>query len=596
MDQLSGGVANKNFKQLFRGNIQFEIPFFQRRYAWDKKHWDQLFEDIEEQVIANIDTGQELEDIEHFFGSIVVLGRNSPELELRGFVVIDGQQRITTVYLLLAVIKSILEEKTHESQQAGGYAKELQTYLENDVDGMTDDDYKKLKVLSSKGDRLPTYYSVFHGTNPKSPHLYVDQQLYIPGKNNIDVFKKYAEKKLRKDYSNVPKLWQLSQVLLHSLKVVWISLVEGKDNPQAIYESLNDRGMQLTSSELLCSFIFRLLIETKTDYEELHNNLWLKSQKKVENHGSFEDYLRTYLSIGEKKMIGKGRRIYVHFKSKNKDMKSDSAKVFLNEIYDCTELYTQIINPTQSKYFNSGISELLIKIKSTRMDAVNPFLLALLRSLKLGSINEDACKRILNEVFVLLIRRKMCELSTTKYDVIFPGLLGRIINEPNKPKEIQSIIRLENYWVSNQEFEDALINKPLYRSRDLPFTRMVLQEIDKIMQSYGQLPDYTTLPTIEHVMPQSLDAQWEKYLGEDAKHPDLTRCSNTLGNLCLLSRQANSHAGQDPFAIKIADYTDVSALTRDIKSRGDVKWSIEEIKKRSLDLSKHALSIWKWSD
>jgi uncharacterized protein with ParB-like and HNH nuclease domain len=594
MNQLSSGVTNKNFMQLFEHNIQFEVPFFQRRYAWEKRHWDQLFADIEEQVISNVGSTPDLEDVEHFFGPMVVLERVNPELDLRRFLIIDGQQRITTIYLLIAIIRSMLEGKTHESQQAGIYINELNKYLENKL-STTDDDYKKLKVFSSKGDRLPTYHTVFNCTNPKSPHLQVDQQLYIPGKNNIDVFKVYAEKKLKRDYSSVPSLWQLAQVLLRSLKIVWISLVEGKDDPQAIYESLNDRGMQLTSSELLCNYIFKPLIEAKSNYEDLHNSRWLQAQKKADSQGDFEDYLRSYLSIGENKMIGKGRRIYVHYKSKNKNLTPDAAEAFLEEVSDYADIYTQIMAPTLAKHQNSKICELLIKIKSTRMDAVNPFLLSLLKALKLGSISDVECEKIIREVYVLLVRRKMCELTTTKYDIIFPGLLKKIINEPDKPLAIQKIIKDEGYYISNQEFESALINKQLYRTRDIPFTNMILQEIDKEMQSYGQLPDYTTLTTIEHVMPQTLDDHWKSYLGADSDHPDLPRYKNTLGNLCLLSRPANSHAGQDPFLSKIADYTDVSALTKDIKNRSGVKWTMDEIIKRTTDLSQHALEIWQWS-
>lgn len=222
MDSLHSGVANKTFKNLFKNNIQFEVPFFQRKYSWEKKHWDQLFDDVEEQVLSHTDTGQDLEDIELFFGPIVVLEKLSPDLELKRFLIIDGQQRITTVYLLLAIARKLLRERSYESQQASLHVQALDRFLENDVDGR--DDYRRLKVYSSKGDRLPTFYAVFgRNANPQSPYFQIDQQMYIPGRNNVDAFVKYAEKKLRKSYSSVPALWELAQAFLRSLKVVWIS-------------------------------------------------------------------------------------------------------------------------------------------------------------------------------------------------------------------------------------------------------------------------------------------------------------------------------------------------------------------------------------
>ena len=114
------------------------------------------------------------------------------------------------------------------------------------------------------------------------------------------------------------------------------------------------------------------------------------------------------------------------------------------------------------------------------------------------------------------------------------------------------------------------------------------------MQSFGQLPDYSTINTIEHVLPQTLDDEWKKYLGNQATDVNLERIKNTIGNLCLISRPANSHVGQDPFEKKKNSYTDVSALTRDIKQR-NIIWNIDAIKTRSKELGQKALEIWTWN-
>lgn len=91
-------VRNRTFKEMLKGTVRFRIPFFQRGYAWEKRQWDQLFLDVQEQVIEEITTGSSIEEVEHFFGPIVVMEQlGTPEL--KEFLVIDGQQRITTVYL-----------------------------------------------------------------------------------------------------------------------------------------------------------------------------------------------------------------------------------------------------------------------------------------------------------------------------------------------------------------------------------------------------------------------------------------------------------------------------------------------------------------
>jgi uncharacterized protein DUF262 len=184
----TSGVKNRTFKEILKGTVRFEMPFFQRGYAWQKRQWDQLFLDLQEQILSELDTGSSVDQIEHFFGPIVVLEKAGGTAELKEFIVVDGQQRITTIYLLLGLIAEHIHAKTHLSAEAVEYSTKLRQYLENDVG--VKDDYMKLKVFSSKGDRLPTYRVIFgKDENPETPYLQTDLQLYVPGKNRIDEFR-----------------------------------------------------------------------------------------------------------------------------------------------------------------------------------------------------------------------------------------------------------------------------------------------------------------------------------------------------------------------------------------------------------------------
>jgi uncharacterized protein with ParB-like and HNH nuclease domain len=316
-------VGNCSFRDLFNQNVIFEIPFFQRGYAWEKRQWEQLFLDIEEQILNEADDIDEIKNYELFFGSIVVLEKKDDEDNFKKYLVIDGQQRITTIYLLLSIIKNLLKKKTSQSPDANGHINELTYIIQNK--NTNPGDYNKLKVYSSKGDRLPTYKTVF-GDEPNHV-LYSDIQLYKKGENNVDKLKEYCEKKLKEDkYRSVPDLWRLCISLLDSLKVVWIPL-KNNDDPQAIFESLNDKGMPLSAAELLCNYIFKPIMNSQEDYEKIHNEKWLYAQKNIEGGiKGFEQYLRIIFSIGNKKTIGIGRVVYAFFKNSNRQLTLQQSK------------------------------------------------------------------------------------------------------------------------------------------------------------------------------------------------------------------------------------------------------------------------------
>jgi hypothetical protein len=383
-------------------------------------------------------------------------------------------------------------------------------------------------------------------------------------------------------------------VLLSCLKIVWIPLDEQKDDAQAIFESLNDKGMPLTASELLCNYLFRPIMEAKEDSEELHNNQWLAGIRLLDNDDRFEDYLRHLFSIGETKMVGKHRKVYVHFKGKNRNLTSGAAKQHLADIFAGASLYRTITDPLSYPHKNEAINQLLISIGNTRMETSTPFVLSVLRAQAAGTLGNDMTRAILRETLVLLIRRKMTELATTQYDVMFPSLLGKFINEPNPIKVMQERFKHHEVWVSDDGFQEAVTNKTAYRRNDLAFSRMLLMEIDKKLQSYGQLPDYSTVGTIEHMIPQTLDDRWKKYLGAEAEDDYLPIIINTIGNLCLLSGPANSAAGQDPFEAKKAGYSPLTALARQIKEHTG-RWDMKAVRDRSQKLAKEAVQIWAWS-
>ena len=378
----------------------------------------------------------------------------------------------------------------------------------------------------------------------------MDIALYRRGFNQVEEFIEYSDKKLRTRFQDVPSLRDLVTVLTQCLRVVWIPLDAAKDDHQAIFESLNDKGMRLSASELICSFLFHPLSDVP-DFESLHNMKWLQAMRQFPKKDQFEEYLRYLFSVGERKMVGKDRKIYVHFKARNRPLTASSARSRLDEIFDNTRLYQNVIDPIEHPHADHRVTGLLMSICDTRMDSCTPFLLGLLRGVRDGYVKLDEARGLLNKTLTMLVRRKMTERPTTVYDTMFPPLFGRIMDARSKLRALQDVFRENDVMVTDDEFLDALVYRPLYRSRDIDFARMVLTEIDLTMQIDGQLPDYSTINTVEHVIPQRLDSDWEIYLGEDAHSSDFDRVINSLGNLCLMSQVGNSRVGRNPFEKKV---------------------------------------------
>lgn len=520
MTERTGEIINRNFADIFSGEMRYVVPFFQRGYVWGSRNWNQLKQDVEEQILDPAQNG-DLADQEHFFGPVVVAEKTGQHPRFKVFDIIDGQQRFTTVYLMLAYFRRRLETLMTKAPKARGHHEEIGKWLINRTDqGSTLDDYWRIKLFSVKGDRLATYYSVFgHHQNPRTPALQDDLFLYLPSGNISGKFERWMGRNFGE--SGEEDIWHWVRALTQCLKVVWIPLGK-RDDPQAIFESLNDKGIPLTAAELMCNYLFKPLITTESNYESLHRSKWLDVQRidrssPVAEAFDFEEYLRHLFSIGHSKIVGKGRRLYVFFKQHNKNLDAHTASRHLENIAESAPLYRRILgDPTDGL---TSVDGLLKKMGETNMTSCRPFLLAVLKKERDGAIPAQEVETLFKEVYVLLVRRKVAELPVTRYDSFFPSLVDRIA-DPDRSAAATTIlhetIRKEQLWVADEDFKEALVRRPVYRSREIGFTRLILEEIDRHLarEHGGELPDYSTLDTVEHVAPQNIETSeaWKSTL------------------------------------------------------------------------------------
>ena len=600
MPDSNGEIINRNFDDIFSGRMRYVIPFFQRGYVWGSRNWNQLKQDIEEQILDPAQNG-DLAEQEHFFGPVVV-SEQSGNPRFKVFDIIDGQQRFTTVYLMLAYFRRRLETLLSKAPKAREHYEETGKWLINPTDGRRPrDDYWRIKLFSVKGDRLATYYSVFGNRNPSTSTLQDDLYLYMPNGNISSKFERWMGRSFG-DMGD-EDIWRWVRALTECLKVVWIPL-GSRDDPQAIFESLNDKGIPLTAAELMCNYIFRPLITNDGDHESLHRSRWVDVQQidrssPLADSFDFEEYLRHLFSIGQSKIVGKGRRLYVFFKQHNKKLDADTARKHLDDIARSAPLYRRILGESRDRM--NAVDGLLQRIGETNMTSCRPFLLAILKEEEQHAITLEVTESLFRQIYVLLVRRKVAELPVTRYDSFFPSLAERI-RKPDRTEAVATLleaIKKEQLWVADEEFREALVKRPVYRSREIGFTRLVLEEIDRHMayEGGGELPDYSTLDTVEHVAPQNVESSdaWQSELGEDARSDDYSRIVNTIGNLCLRKRELNSEMGRRPFDRKRGYLRQSpSRLALDIAGRSG-PWNFAAIEKRSTELAGIAAGIWAWS-
>ena len=224
-----GEIINRSFSDIFLGRMRYVIPFFQRGYVWGSRNWNQLKQDIEEQILEPAQNG-DLAEQEHFFGPVVV-AEESGDPDFKVFDIIDGQQRFTTVYLMLAYFGRRLETLLAKAPNARRHYDQIGEWLINPSDDQRHrDDYWRIKLFSVKGDRLATYYSVFGHQNPRTASLEDDLYLYMPTGNISGKFERW----MGRNFGDLgdEDIWPWVRALTECLKVVWIPL-GSRDDPQA---------------------------------------------------------------------------------------------------------------------------------------------------------------------------------------------------------------------------------------------------------------------------------------------------------------------------------------------------------------------------
>lgn len=527
----------------------FNIPVYQRNYDWKISHCERLFQDIIK--IANDDNRET-----HFLGTIVYID-GIRTATFREFIVIDGQQRLTSIMLLL---KALSEEISDDNIKAD--IREL--YLTN---VRAPQNFRiKLKPIKSDSN---IYEKIING------------EKYQSNESNISKNYNYFMKLIKESKLPVEKIYHGVQ----KLEIVYIELNNQKENPQLVFESLNSTGLDLTQADLIRNYL--LMGQPYLRQYQLYKQYWFQIEILLPNI-TISDFIRDFLTL-KTSLIPNKDNVYNNFKNYYEELSHLDVELLLKELLKFAQYYSWF------KYCNcknDKVNERLKQLQRLKSTVVYPFLLNIFEKCYFNKyINEDEIIKILDVIISYVFRRLICDIPTNALNKIFASLskdIEKTYFNNMKLYEKISLVLLNKKGKAlfpNQEiFRENFLSKDFYNFKQCKYT---LEKIEKF-DNKKELIDTDEL-TIEHIMPQKLTPKWQIDLGK--KHKEIyDKYLNKIGNLTLsgynieLSNK-NFNEKKDTF------YHSNLSLNRELCTYEE--WNEKSIQNRAIKLCDRALQIWK---
>ena len=407
------------------------IPVFQRNYDWRVDHCKQLYEDI----VSLIENPNKTS---HFIGSIVYISNREIDMvDLREYVIIDGQQRITSIILLLKAMYDSIKTDSEVNSQLKD--KIYEYYLINKYQSKEN----KLRLKPMKEDNV-VFRSIMENREIEKQNL----------KSNIFINYSFFKKELLKSHFSIKQIFEATQKLM----IVWISLQRGEDDPQLIFESINSTGVSLTQADLIRNFV--LMDKEPHEQEYLFDHYWFAIENNLTNE-LISDFVRNYLTMVNQK-IPKKSDVYSEFKNYVVNKKEPIENI-LKELKYYSNIYQKIVF---CRTENSSINNLLKKLNKLDITVSYPFLLNTFHKFEQQEIFKEELSEILNTIISYVFRRMVCELPSNVLSKIFANLskeMGTIDKKSYIEKLYVALLRKKysSAFPSNQEFKTNLLTKSI---------------------------------------------------------------------------------------------------------------------------------------
>lgn len=553
-------AVETNLLKFLQGTKQFIIPIYQRKYSWTLNQCRQLWNDIVRAAEDETVKG-------HFVGSIVYIERGLYQISsVPQLLVIDGQQRLTTLTLFLLALGKAIEAS---GQTCEITKRKIMNYylVNNDEEG---DQYNKLILTKSDKDTLLSLIS-----DKKLPDEY-SQRVYENYTYFYELITK-SEIDLNKLHQGIAKLI-----------VVDISLDRDHDNPQLIFESLNSTGLDLSQADLIRNFVL-MKLEPK-EQTDLYTDYWYPMERNFGNLNDsalFDRFMRDYLTVKTGK-IPNIHHVYAVFKEHVTQQSEMTVQEIVEDIYRYSKHFVKLAFQTEKE---PSINQVLTDINTLRVDVSYPFLLEVYDDYEQQKLSKDDFVAILKLVESYVFRRAICGVPTNSLNKTFASISKEISKDNYLESATAAFLQKESHrrFPKNEEFVQELVVKDVYNFRMRNYLLRKLENFKR--KEVVDIESYT----IEHIMPQNenLSSKWQQDLGANWAEVQKTYL-HTLGNLTLT--RYNSELSDRPFLAK-RDLDGGFADSPLRLNRGLGKldaWNETEINKRARSLADKALQVWEY--
>lgn len=544
----------------------YKVPIYQRPYAWKKDQWEDIFEDINE--LEPTDT--------HFLGSIVVVPEKTDGPRLGStnyFQVVDGQQRITTILIWLSVMRDIAKEKGNA---------ELANYI------------TKTYLFSTE---------FREGKETNIPKIQLAKADYDPFLRVIQGREKIGDNKIFECYKYFKKVTESEvswEILVNNISLVHINAFS-HFNAFRLFETLNDRGLELSAADLIKNFILMKVSNNAEVFDEAITE-WNEMYSKVKNLEPVT-FIRRYILSNYKGKISKNK-LYEEIKKKLGSKNDRNILNFVKDLNSKASIYKKINERTFS---SEKINKLLHELQLIEVSPSYTLLLKVLPILEEDS-SEDF-KEITKNIIGILkliekfhIRWGVCGLSTSRLDQIYNNICMGLSNIPKDDKRSENYLEFIKETFTKEirgNADDEVFKSSVISRKFNPNEKRTKYILWKLSEPTGEMVFDVNEVQTEHIMPQTPRKEWLLYLKRNSSKTEKEikvlhkEKLNLIGNLTIIKGEWNQSMSNKLFKDKKNEYKKSDfTLNKDLLNYS--QWKFNEIDKRSNELAERALKIWKW--